>query len=193
MNKLLLGSLLASLPMASMASDPFQHVDAYLVSTNLEIGGVDDDGDGFGISGSFRVGEQAFIDAEYQSTETDDFEIEIDQLRLGLGFHSMESTAGLTFYGQGEYLQFDANGDDEDGFGLHGGILIAATEQLRFKGELGYLTLDDVDGLEYTLGASFDITPNIGLFADYRLTGLEDDNNNELDLTDVKLGVSMLF
>ena len=71
--------------------------------------------------------------------------------------------------------------------------MIAATEQLRFKGELGYLTLDDVDGLEYTLGASFDITPNIGLFADYRLTGLEDDNNNELDLTDVKLGVSMLF
>lgn len=193
MNKLILGSLLAGLPIAGMASDPFQHVDAYIVSTELDIGPADDDGDGFGLSGTFRVGDQAFIDAEYQSAETDDFDIEIDQIRLGLGFHSMESTAGLTFYGQGEYLQFEADGDDEDGFGLHGGLLLAATEQLRFKGQLGYLTLDDVDGMEFTVGAAFDITQQFGLFADYRLSSLEDDNNNELDITDVKLGVSLLF
>ena len=198
MNKLLLGSLLASLPMASMASDPFQHVDAYYVSTDFETAGGEDDGSGFGLSGAFRVGDQAVIDAEYQSAETDDFDIEIDQLRLGLGLHSVESTSGMTFYGQVEYLQFElaapgVGSDDEDGFGLHGGVLIAATEQLRFKGELGYLTLDDVDGLEYTFGATFDITPQFGLFADYRLSALEDDDNDETDLTDVKLGVSMLF
>ncbi|WP_348675146.1 outer membrane beta-barrel protein [uncultured Abyssibacter sp.] len=197
MKKILLGSALLALPLAGQASDPFQHVDVYFLASDLEIstpgGSGDDDGDGFGISGAFRVADQAFLTGEFQSAETDDFDIEIDQLRFGGGFHTMESTNGMTFYGQGEYLQVEIDGDDEDGFGLHGGLILAASEQLRFNGQLGYLSLDDVDGLEYLLSVAFDITPNFGLFADYRVSTLEDDNDNELDLTDVKLGVSLLF
>ena len=197
MNKLLLGSALLALPFAGQASDPFQHVDVYYLSSDLELttplGSGDDDGDGFGISGSFRVADQAFLIGEFQSAETDDFDIEIDQLRAGGGFHTVASANGLSFYGQGEYLQVEVDGEDEDGFGLHGGLVLAASEQLRFTGQLGYLSLDDVDGLEYLVSAAFDITPNFGLFADYRVSALEDDDASELDLTDVKLGVSLLF
>lgn len=197
MKKLLIGSALVALPVAGMAADPFQSVGLYFLNTDVEVtsptGSGDDDGDGFGIDGLFRVGDQAFIDAEYQSSETDDFDIEIDQLRFGLGFHSLATEGGVTLYGQGEYVSFESDGDDESGFGLHGGAILPLSPQFHLRGDLGYLTLDDSDGFEFTFGGQFDLNPQFGLFADYRMTSLEDDNDNELDITDIKLGGRFLF
>lgn len=193
MKKLLIGSALAALPFVGMAADPFQGVDLYYVNSEIEIGGGDDDGGGFGIGGLFRVGDQAYLDAEYQSAETDDFDIEIDQLRFGIGVHSRAMEGGLTFYGQGEYASIEVEGEDESGFGLHGGAILPLSPQFYLRGEIGYLTLDDFDGLEYTIGGAFDLSEQFGLFLDYRVTPLEDDNDNEVDFTDLKLGGRFLF
>ena len=193
MNKLLLGSDLLALPFAGQASDPFQKLSAYFVNTEIEANGGEDDGSGFGISGAARVADQAYVLGEYQSAELDDSDVDVDQLRAGVGFHTAPASGSPMFYGQGEFVSIELDDEEQDGFGVYGGILFPATEQLHLYGELGYLTLDDLDGLEFSVGGAFDITPNFGLFAEYRLASLEDDNDDDGDLTDVKLGVSLLF
>ena len=187
---------------ANAQQTSFGHVDAfYIPSANLELtvtglGSADDDGDGFGAKGRFHVAEQIFIAAEYQAVEYDDSNIELDQIRAGVGAILPISTS-VSFLGLVEFI--DADIDDpnlllegDDGFGVHGKLEASLTGQFTIHGGVGFLKFGDSDGPEFHIGARFQVTPNASIFVDYRTTRLSEDGN-DLDFDDLRLGAGFHF
>jgi opacity protein-like surface antigen len=171
----------------------------YIPSAEIEVesflGNGTDDGDGFGIKGEFAVAPNVYLTGEYQGTEYDDSNLELDQLRLGAAFGEGAGTGG-GLYGRIQYLNIsfgDDDNDDESGVGGHIGFALAPSPEFKLYGEAGYLKFDDVDGPEFLVGAAFQVAPNIGIFADYRTASLEDDNDNELTLDDFRVGARFYF
>lgn len=174
------------------------YLDGYYVpSAELEIdlpgiGSADDDGDGFGIKGAAELAPQVFLIGEYQSTEYDDSELELDALRIGAGFGAGAGNGG-GLYGRIQYIDYEIDNEEESGVGGHIGYALPLSNQFRLYGEVGYLKLDDVDGPEVLGGAAFMLAPNLGIFADYRVTQLEDDNDIELTFEDFRVGARFTF
>lgn len=202
MNKTLIAALLAAAPFTTMAAAKSGgHVDVYYNDAELEatvpgVGSGDDDGDGFGIRGAARFSEQAFVYGEYQKNEYDDSDLEIQLIRAGLGF-LFSADRNMELYAKGELVNVDSDAggesDDETGFGVHGGIAFLPMPALRLFGEIGYIDIDDASGPEYTIGAAYSFTEQLAVVADYRVTDLEDENDVELELSDLQLGVRFNF
>ena len=129
MKKLVLATVLA-IPGAAFAASA-GNLDLYYVpSASIDVsvpgfGSGDDDGDGFGIKGRGRVSDAFSLHAEYQSTDYDDSNTEIDQLRFGGGFDLTPNLMAMV-----EYADFDIDGEGTDGFGLHGRFETGMSESL---------------------------------------------------------------
>lgn len=189
-------AVLATLPSVTLAQAPARtgFVDVYFVpSANLDVtgpgGSVDDDGDGFGFRGLGLVSDEVALTAEFQSVEYDDFEVEADQLRFGVGLID-KTTSGVFI----EYVDADIDGNEADGFGLHGRLARQVSDTVLLYGQAGYLSIKDDfeknEGLEFSLGAVVSVNEKVGLFADFRRTSLEGkDSEIELEFTDIRVGV----
>ncbi|SHG60797.1 Outer membrane protein beta-barrel domain-containing protein [Hydrocarboniphaga daqingensis] len=199
-NKLLLLAALV-MPTAAFANEG-AHVDAYYIPSStldVDLGGGfsdDDDGDGFGIKGFVPLGRpnNFFLNGEYQTTSFDDFDVDLDQLRLGAGWQIPLATGSLALYGEYVNWTIDDVDFDADGFGAHARLTFPVSRGVNLFGQVGYLSLDDessYDGLELLVGASVDLTPNIGAFIDYRNTDL--DGDIDYQLSDLRIGVRVLF
>lgn len=195
--KLIAGSALALVASGAQAGE-FDYLDLYFVpDSNLEVnapgfGSGDDDGDGFGIKGRAHVAETVTLHGEYQAVTLDDSDLDVDQLRFGIGAHSSADT-GARFFGDLEFVSVDLEGEDQSGLGLHGGLSFSGQGAVSGFARLGYLSLDDVDGFEFSLGADVAFSPTIGGFIDYRSIMLEDDSSNEFDFTDIRVGIRFHF
>lgn len=198
--KLLLLAALV-LPTSAFANEG-GHVDGYYIPSSkldVDIGGGlsdDDDGDGFGVKGFVPFGrsQNFFLEGEYQQTSYDDFDVDLDQLRLGAGWQIPLSTGTLGIYGEYVDIKIDDVDVDADGFGVHGRLAFPVADGVQIYGQVGYLSLDDhgsYDGLEFLVGASVDFSRNVGAFIDYRHTELDGDVDYELG--DVRVGIRVLF
>lgn len=177
------------------------HIDGYYIpSADLEISdggfGGEDDGDGFGVKGSARFAEQLFFTGEYQAVEYDDSELELDQLRAGVGFVSA-ATPELNLIGRAEFIHVELDGplqdsDDETGFGIHGGAEAMLSPQFMVHGSVGFISVDDADGPEFLVGLRFLANEAVSIFADYRVTRLSD-RGSDLDLDDLRIGAGFSF
>jgi opacity protein-like surface antigen len=211
LTKLIGWGLLAIVPSMAMASQAGNAVDVYYISSGAEIGdgsgfSLDGDGDGFGAKGAFAIADRWFLNAEYQSADNDfsimgvDGTIEVEQLRLGIG-HSIPLNEQASFYVLGEFIRAElglesadigvSESGSESGFGVHAGIQLNVTDAFGLNGRIGYVDIDG-DGLEYLIGASYKFTPQVGLFADYRVTELSADGA-DLDLDDLRVGARFSF
>ena len=187
--------------LAPAQSASLGYIDGYYIpSAEFEIseGGAsaDDDGDGFGVKGRARFADQLFVTGEYQAVELDDSELEIDQLRAGVGFTSAVNPA-LNLIGRAEFIQVELDGpfldsDDESGFGIHGGAEAMLTPQFMVHGSVGFISIDDADGPEFLVGLRFLANESVSIFADYRVTRLSD-SGNDLDLDDLRIGAGFSF
>lgn len=199
--KLLKGAVAAALvlgPSLAFAAAPAYLDGYYTVDSKLDLGIADDSGDGYGLRVHAPIGDAAFIAAEYQTANLDDSDIDIDQIRVGLGY--MFGEPQLRFGGVAEYihLKLDAGGVDvkPDGYGLHGRVEYAPLPAATLYGQLGYVHVSDhgtVDGFEWQIGAAYNFTPMFGAFVDYRSSDLEDDDGADFKLSDVRLGVRWNF
>ena len=198
---LMIGSavaLVSTLGMGTAHAGEFDYLDLYFVpQANLDIsipglGSADDDGDGFGIKGRAHVAETVTLHGEYQAVTLDDSDLDIDQLRFGVGAHS-SADSGARFFGDAEFVSIDLEGEDQSGFGLHGGLSFTGESALSGFARIGYLTLDDVDGFEFSLGVDLAFSPQFGGFIDYRSTALEADDSTEFDFTDLRIGIRFHF
>lgn len=105
----------------------------------------DFDGDGFGIAGSFALTDQWHLFAGY-STAGLDFDVDLDQLRLGGGFHT-GLTNNVDLVAELAYVRLDASTSfgsvDDDGFGLSVGVRGMSADRLELAAFVDYLELDD--------------------------------------------------
>lgn len=196
---LLVAGALAVAATTAQASD-FDYLDIYFVpSSELDFGGgADDDGDGFGIKGKAHVADTVTLHGEYQATTLDDSDLDINQLRFGIGAHAADNGSGARLFGDLEYVdvEFDfpvGGSESQSGFGIHGGLLFSGESALSGFAKIGYLSLDDADGFEFNIGAIAKFNQQVAGFVDYRSASLEDDADDEADLSDFRLGIRILF
>lgn len=184
------------LPLPAMAVDSFV-AGYYVPKADLEVtvdglGSGEDDGDGFGLNTRIMVAPSLGFTGEYQSLSYDDSDGDIDQLRVGGGWFA-ENGFALT----ADFVQFDFDGDEVDGFGLHARFTGKVAQQVELFGELGYNNVEDdagdeADGIEYLFGGAFYFNEQFSAFADYRSTSLEFDGG-EFEFTDLRVGGRLHF
>lgn len=206
MNKRLLATAaLLATPLAAQALEP-AHVDGYYQPwTNLEVDvphadDADVDGDGWGAKAFVPIGQpQNFvITGEYETSSYDD-DFDVDEFRVGGGYQmQLGQTDALTGGLFAEYVNYDLDGEDADGYGVHLRLHGKAADIVALYGSVGYVSLSgdhdlDFDGFEYLVGASVDVTPQIGLFAEFRESKLEGDNDLDLTADEVRTGVRFVF
>lgn len=179
----------------ALAQTGNNYIDGFFVlNSEIDLGPADDDGNGFGVKGAFQVHDSVFLTGEYQGVEYDDSEADLDQIRLGAAFGPGAGSRGAGLYGQGEYINLDLDGaSDQDGLGGHVGYGLPVNDRIRLHGQAGYVLLDDVDGPEFLVGGTYKFTPNIGAFADYRMSFLDVDGGGDLDLSDLRIGARFYF
>jgi len=183
--KLLLGIALTYFLSPAFASDlSYNFVEIGYVDAELDDGvpGFSFDGDGFGIGGSFEVGENWFVAANY-STLGFDFGIDLDQFSVGGGYYfGMSERTDLVAtlsYLSAEISASGFGSDNADGYGVSIGVRSMLTDNVELNGSIGYSDLGDgADGTAFSAGALYSFTDNfalgfdIGIDEDVTLYGL---------------------
>jgi len=183
--KLLLGTALVFAMSPAFAGDlSYNFIELGYQKADLDddLAGFSVDGDGFGIGGSFEVGESWFIGVGY-STIGFDFGIDLDQISVGGGYH-----AGLSdrtdFFATLSYLSVEVSASgfgsiDEDGYGVAIGVRSMLTDNVELNGSIGYSDLGDgADGTAFNVGALYSFTESfavgfdIGIEEDFTLYGI---------------------
>ena len=184
-------------PAAFAAEMPKGSMAGYLTMSELDIEGFGkDDGTGFGVRGWASINGPFFLHGEYQTTGLDvgGADGDLESLRLGGGMVG-DMGGGTMWIGKAELVDFGSDAD-EDGFGFHGGMMFHPSPQFGLYGTLGYLMLNDTDGLELNLGASMSFTKELAGVLDYRTYLGEYDiggTTGDFTVTDLRLGIAYLF
>ena len=177
--KLLLGTALVFAMSPAFAGDlSYNFIELGYQKAELDddLAGISFDGDGFGIGGSFEVGESWFVGVGY-STIGFDFGIDLDQISVGGGYH-----AGLSdrtdFFAALSYLSVEVSASglgsvDEDGYGVAIGVRSMLTDNVELNGSLGYSDLGNgADGTAFNAGALYSFTESFAVGFDI---GIEED------------------
>ncbi len=139
---------------------------------SAEIEDTEIEPDGFGISGSFLVGENIILGASYGSISEEIFNTDVDlnqgSAHLGYRYGATESTDifGTVSY---QYIELEAESEsfDENGYGLHAGVRSMLTDSFEVVAQVNYI---DIDGESETgLGASayYHFSDNFAIGAGY--------------------------
>ena len=128
-------------------------------------GGLDIDGDGYGIGGSFELNENWFIAASYSNADFD-FGVDYDELMLGTGYH-VPISDNADFYGMFSYLKAEASADgfvsaDEDGYAATIGLRGMIGERFELNGSLAYIDFGSGDDTTaFGAGALYNFTDTV--------------------------------
>lgn len=181
MKKILSTAALLALASPALADGlSYNYIEAGFAQIDLDDDIVDVDGDGFAFGGSFEVGDQMFVFAEYGSSDFD-FGVDLDELAVGLGFHTAMSS-NVDFVARIAYVSVEASAfgisADEDGFGASIGMRGKPAERIELEGNLSYVDLGDGDDTSVNGAAWYEFTDtfavglNIGLGDDMTRYGI---------------------
>lgn len=209
-----LGLVAAALaaPLAAQAAG-MDFIDAYYVpDATVELGRDDGtvsestDADGFGIKLATMLGDSVFLAGELLSISAEGFTttggIAVDgklkDNRIGLGYNTDSPFYVLAEYVRKELSLSSAAGggsDAESGWGVHVGAKADVFEMLTVEARVGYLDIgkNGGDGLEYLVGLGLNLDRNFGLFADYRVSELENKDKRELNVEAIRTGLRFRF
>ena len=202
LQKIALAVALVAAPFSAFAGGS---VDVFYVDQNLEAGApasVKDDGDGFGFRGLAELGHGVSLTGLYQNADLDKKNIlgldSLSETRIGLSYDTVMSNimvgAGL------ETVTIDANnggpGLSLRGYSTNVHASISPIDNTSVYARLGYTHLDEGDGIEYEVGASYAFTPEVAGFIEYRMAQLETDAFGpkiDLDLDTLRVGARYTF
>ena len=175
MKNVITGLMLVTLAMPVFAGDlSYNYAELGYQRVELDdvFPGTDVDGDGFGVNGSFEIGESWYINAGYSKVDFD-FDIDMDQASLGVGYHVAYSPRS-DFFAEVAYVYADLSvsgfgSTDEDGYGVTVGVRGMVTDVVELVGKASYVDLGEADGSSFGVGALYSASDMIaiGLFADF--------------------------
>lgn len=138
-----------------------------------------------------------------------DGDLSYTEWRLGLGLPVYRASS-LTIYGLAEYVSTETklsygitdpdSGDtapnelqaQQQGAAAHAGALFSPLAGWSLYGQVGYVHLEDVDGVEYLVGTAVQLHRYGGVFAEYRNSDLENDGDGKVELTPWRAGIYLL-
>ena len=172
MNRFLAVLLSIFLAAPAMAESPsYNFIQAGYQSTDLDFrAGFDVDGDGYGLGGSFEIGDHVFVFASYVRSELD-FAVDLNQLQAGLGYH-LGLTDNTDFFASLAYVdaELEAKGDrgfgsaDDSGYGVTIGLRSNVSDLIELFGEIAYVDFGDGgDGTAIGGGIWFNLTDSFAL------------------------------
>jgi len=184
---------------ANAFATSFDSLDLFYVTGETEVSpagaaSTSEDGNGYGVKFRGSVGEEFFFSGEYQSIEGEDTDGDYTEWRGGFGVPFLQVNA-LTAYGLVEYVnaEFENLGLETDGIAGHVGALYSPTPWLSLYGQLGYMGLQDADGIEYLVGGAVQLKPWVGVFAEYRVNDLDvSDADADLELKAIRAGIYLV-
>ena len=194
LKKFLALSTLALAPMTAFAGGS---VDLFYIDNDAEaevasLQKFKFDGSGYGIRGKAELGNGFSMIAMHQSSKLKNDQLagfiggsqKLNETRIGLSYnHKLNDQYSVT--GSLEHTNVGIDlmknlgvGGTLNGYAATVGINANVMANTNVYASIGYLNagkLADkrVDGLEYTVGASYDVTKNFAGFVEYRLTDLE--------------------
>lgn len=176
------------------AAEPSGYVGVHASFGSLDVDGGDDDFEGFGLSGQWAPAHGVILRGDYDTTEGDDSNLDLDILRLGAGLSGAFGPSTIA------YVALDYTRLTMDGFGgsenQNGATaLVGLNSQqgsLTFLADAGYVLLDDLDGPYVNGEIVFTGLRPVGLFGGYRYYMLEADGV-DFDYSQLRVGVRYLF
>ncbi len=164
----------------------------------LYLADFDDVGDGFGLEGHFDVTPTVRLSGDLLSVDEDDFNTELDILRLRGGYllhlvdDDLELEIGGSFQNWDRTMPDGMGGTmsaDDDAFGFHVQAAFSVTPEFSIGGGFEYVTFDDELFIEdetiINLRADYALG-NFGLFFGY-------DMYDEMDNDLIKIGGAFRF
>lgn len=114
--------------------------------SQIEFDDIDVDGDGFGLSGSYALGDRFAVIGGFGKGDLD-FDVETTEFEVGGLFHTPLSDS-VDFVGTLTYVSVEVDvpgfgSADDDGFGLGAGLRAMATPQVELHGGISYVDLND--------------------------------------------------
>ncbi|MDF1781654.1 MAG: hypothetical protein P1U67_10190 [Alcanivoracaceae bacterium] len=198
MKKIILYTLLATAALPAMAETTGKVGLRFSFQSELDItipglGSGDTDGNAFGLYGEVGNSE-IFGYVDRQSNNLDD--ADVDETRFGVGVRGGNDTGTVEARFEHYDVDLDLDGIGEggdDGFGIHLGGALALNEKASAFASFGIFSLDESDGTEFQFGVRGNVSDEVELYGAYRVASLEDDVDVEYDLTDMRVGVNILF
>lgn len=154
-------ALLFTIP-ASAERPSFNFVQAGYQEVDLDVTGLDVDGDGWFVSGSFEIGDDWFAFVGYSDTGFD-FSVDLTEWNAGLGYRTGISD-NTDVFARVAYIDAEVEAPgfgsiDDSGYGVGVGIRSNITDLIELYGEIAYSDLGDgADGTEVGGGILFNIT-----------------------------------
>jgi hypothetical protein len=174
----------------------------YVADSQLELdsdfGSDEVDGDGFSLQGSFDITDNLFAYGDYYTRTLEDAfgEFDWNTMRIGIGFSFDNVPIYIGVNWEDVEIEIEGDSDSEDGFGIRAGGRLPLGERFALLGELGYTVLDEASSADAAIGVSVTLNETASIFADYRATVYEPDDNPDdvtLTLNDLRLGVRFDF
>jgi Ax21 family sulfation-dependent quorum factor len=175
-------ALAAALPVSAQAAElSYNFIELDYARMNVDNVGGDFNPDGFGLKGSFKLGEQFYGFGSYLrgSDDVSGVNIDVDQTQLGLGYrHGVSDSADFI-----AELSWINQGVDAGSFGdgsAHGGRLSAGFRGMMADNFEGYVKANYTDGGDFsgdfsgTLGAQVKFNPTWGITGEAEFGGDED-------------------
>ena len=152
----------------------YNFLEAGYQSVNLDLGGgLAFDGEGYGLRGSFKIGDNMFGFASYADTGFD-FNVDTTQLQVGLGWRT-GLTDNTDFFARAAYVdvESDAQGAgsvDQDGYGVGIGVRSNVTDLIELYGKIDYVDLGSgsdstavAGGIWFNFSDSFALGLSVGV------------------------------
>lgn len=174
------------------------YVDSDVKAQAPGVGSGSRNGDGFLGELMMPVGKTAFLHGDYQAVEYDKVDLDLNVLRVGLGFR-LPLAQGITATFSGQYWDVEqktaGSTFKDDGIGIKAGMHVDMNRPVTGWVNLSYLEFDQSSGSEMEIGMDLRITQMMATFISYRVVDLDADDASMagLKLDEIRAGVRLWY